>query len=362
MFGLEKAGGAENAVQLYLNDQFDKEAIIHSDLFLCAFGNGADMIIYDDCNIRRSNMLNIGQSYGEETISSRDPNPLGNFSSYSYYTHPEFRVEEIEVYAVKGSRDLSNPQHWVNKLVDTTTKLSDKLVVALCRTLPKFEMKVNELERSFLREAQMVHQLVRFNSLCTAAIEGDEVISRKRRRSPPAEAAGSSRLSSSSTSDAAVQSPPPELECVSCELAAVAPCTLCQIETVIRNVEASASTCLMVDIVYFNVMGEIMSIRRASITKAAPLSALAARVSGRWTEQERDLDDKGNILIEEPIECFRALLAYMRLRALRLELEGEAEGSEADGIYVSAVWEESMNRLLNYQTMDVPVYVIDSDT
>jgi len=306
-----------------------------------------------------------------------------------------------------------------------SSSLSESLGSRLSQALAKLEKQrrhmteeTEKLEQAFLQEAQMVQELSRLTTQSGGAAEGGEVAgSRKRSRSLPA-AAGTSGPRSSSSSDGAARNSQPERESAGSETAAASP-TLCQIEAVLRDMAASAwagcgaaasvtmghkkrkgahgaadvceseeSRCgsasssasgsvgssapssssqwptgpaKTVDLVHFNVMGERMSIRRSAIQTAAPDSALAARVSGRWTEQERDLDEDGNILMEEPEECFRAFLAYMRLRALRLELGlGGAEGSAADRIYVSAGLVKSMIRLLDYQTMQVPIFIHES--
>ncbi len=51
------------------------------------------------------------------------------------------------------------------------------------------------------------------------------------------------------------------------------------------------------DIVYFNVSGEKVCVRRSSVLRALPGSQLAVRLSGNWTEQTEDLDDEGSIFI-----------------------------------------------------------------
>jgi len=118
------------------------------------------------------------------------------------------------------------------------------------------------------------------------------------------------------------------------------------------------------DLVHFNVMGERMSIRKSAISKAAPDSALAKRLCGEWREQDRNLDGAGNIIMDEPVECFRALLAYIRLRALRVELGmTEAEDIATKKIFVSKALVNSMVVLRNYQSMDdVPIYTTLNDS
>jgi hypothetical protein len=78
-------------------------------------------------------------------------------------------------------------------------------------------------------------------------------------------------------------------------------------------------------IVYFNVSGHRVCISKHALIRAAPESQLAKRVSGMWTEQEADLDEEGCILVDEPIECFCGIIAYLRLRALQMEEQEEKE-------------------------------------
>jgi len=48
-------------------------------------------------------------------------------------------------------------------------------------------------------------------------------------------------------------------------------------------------------VISMNVGGTIVCVLRSTLIGSAPESFLASRVSGRWTEQESDLDEDGNI-------------------------------------------------------------------
>jgi hypothetical protein len=54
----------------------------------------------------------------------------------------------------------------------------------------------------------------------------------------------------------------------------------------------------------FNVAGEKICILRSTVLKGAPHSLLAARVSGLWIEQAKDLDSDGNICLVSFIYLF----------------------------------------------------------
>jgi hypothetical protein len=68
-------------------------------------------------------------------------------------------------------------------------------------------------------------------------------------------------------------------------------------------------------IVYFNVEGEIFTIRRSTILRVIPKSQLAVRVSGRWEEQpsKRDIDEDGNLIVNCHKESFKQILSALQI-------------------------------------------------
>jgi hypothetical protein len=67
-------------------------------------------------------------------------------------------------------------------------------------------------------------------------------------------------------------------------------------------------------IVYFNVEGEIFPILRSTILNVIPESQLAVRVSGRWKEQETDVDEEGNLIVNCHKEAFKHILSSIQVQ------------------------------------------------
>ena len=92
-------------------------------------------------------------------------------------------------------------------------------------------------------------------------------------------------------------------------------------------------------IVSFNIHGEIFSILKSTIHEFLPDSLLSIRFSGRWKEQQDDLDEHGNILLDVPREAFRELLGYirwMKLRRWNRAVETSSTSSSSTGSSSSA--------------------------
>jgi hypothetical protein len=71
---------------------------------------------------------------------------------------------------------------------------------------------------------------------------------------------------------------------------------------------------LLDPIVYFNVEGEIFLILRSTILNVIPDSQLAVRVSGRWKEQETDVDEEGNLIVNCHKEAFKHILSSIQVQ------------------------------------------------
>jgi hypothetical protein len=70
-------------------------------------------------------------------------------------------------------------------------------------------------------------------------------------------------------------------------------------------------------LVYFNSEGRIIPILKRTIETVIPGSQLAIRVcSGRWEEQEKDLDEDGNIDLEGSKQVFGAIVTSIRSQLL----------------------------------------------
>jgi hypothetical protein len=80
------------------------------------------------------------------------------------------------------------------------------------------------------------------------------------------------------------------------------------------SIENSDSTSLLDPIVYFNVEGEIFPILRSTILNVIPDSQLAVRVSGRWKEQETDVDEEGNLIVNCHKEAFKHILSSVQVQ------------------------------------------------
>jgi hypothetical protein len=66
-------------------------------------------------------------------------------------------------------------------------------------------------------------------------------------------------------------------------------------------------------LVYFNVEGEIVPILRSTILRVIPQSQLAIRVSGRWQDQQSDVDEDANLIVRCPKEAFKHILASLQV-------------------------------------------------
>ena len=119
-------------------------------------------------------------------------------------------------------------------------------------------------------------------------------------------------------------------------------------------------------IVYLNVGGETVCIRKQALLLAAPHSQLATRVAFGGTDSSSSHNQDG-LFIDEPIECFKSIIAYLRLKALLLELE-RAEGGgggvaattidDGNKIYITAAQLPDLTRMLDYYSIDAPYQVI----
>lgn len=102
---------------------------------------------------------------------------------------------------------------------------------------------------------------------------------------------------------------------------------------------------------YFNVEGNLFVTRKSTILEVFPDSQLAVRVSGRWTEQEQDIDEDGNIYYDVSPEAFKSVIRYMRERKLL--------GSSAVMIVKKEI-EKEVKELLEYLMIDASATTIKS--
>jgi hypothetical protein len=340
--------------------------------------------IWNDCNVHNKSFIDIGHSYGSPW-DFYGPHPLGNFSSMSDGTL-RIRVHEIEVFEVKEShctlRALSipnlNPLHQLAESVSESVSdqsddssedhvdsdseslsssgvllrnfqtLGARLKQKLTKEYERLDGATSLLEIAFLREAQSVHQIV-----CSYTAQkgnaAEQCVSSCK---------GNTRISSWLL-PMDMHWPPQYIKIKNSSI------NLERIEEVLKQIERltlnrSSAVPNSLDLVNFNVMGKTTSIRRSSIQMAAPECTLSTRVT-KFTEQVKDLHSDGSIPIDEPIECFGALLGYLRLRSLRLELGLEVPVA-CDRLYVSNRLVESMSRLLDYHGIVVPIVAQDPDT
>ena len=61
---------------------------------MAEFGNGNDLVIYNDCNINTNSYSNLGSSYESPNGYAYQSNEARNYLAGSY----EFTVDEIEVF------------------------------------------------------------------------------------------------------------------------------------------------------------------------------------------------------------------------------------------------------------------------
>ncbi len=100
---------------------------------------------------------------------------------------------------------------------------------------------------------------------------------------------------------------------------------------------------------YFNVEGNLFVTRKSTILEVFPESQLAVRVSGRWTEQEHDIDEDGNIYYDTSPEAFKSVIRYVRERKLL--------GSSAV-MEVKKDIEKEVKELLEYLMIDASTITI----
>ena len=135
-------------------------------------------------------------------------------------------------------------------------------------------------------------------------------------------------------------------------------------------------------IVYLNVGGETVCIRKQALQLAAPGSQLVARVAFGGTDSSRSHHEDG-LFIDEPIECFKSIIAYLRLKALLLELERAETAARSGGggggggvavtngvggvgggnkIYVTEAQLPDLTRMLDYYGIEAPYQVTYTTT
>jgi hypothetical protein len=102
-------------------------------------------------------------------------------------------------------------------------------------------------------------------------------------------------------------------------------------------------------ILYFNLEGEVFSILRSTILRVTPESQLAARVSGRWEENEKDRDEEGNLIMYCHKESFRQILSSLQLSCYGSEMK----------VYVNALCRDFIEETLDYLLIvpDLLLYV-----
>lgn len=63
---------------------------------------------------------------------------------------------------------------------------------------------------------------------------------------------------------------------------------------------------------YLNVEGNSFVIRKSTVLEIFPERQLAIRLSGRWTEQEQDIDENGNSYYDVWSDGFKLIIPYAR--------------------------------------------------
>jgi hypothetical protein len=343
-----------------------KEGRIDKKNLLFSFGFYPDFYLNAKCN-ERDNEINLGHTYDStwEMASPGllNPHPLGDFTSFHSTKHvPIFRVKDFEVYAVSkleatdtftlrpphipflrpGDSLITNPPMAFDLDVDYSNASKDKIFDHASKLHKHVEhlLRITAIwEKHTLLEALAVRRLVPSAKWAC--------MTRKRSRSTDV-----SENEDDSENEYNDQSDP-------CE-------KICNIFSYLKELEKQSNSFIVSDLVHFNVLGTKMSIRRSTIILAVPLCQLARRVDPQWTEQAQDLDEENNILIYEPVECFQALLSYMRIRALRLQLGAPAPTFPSfedpmNRIFIPSVLYSNMVTLLDYQGIDVIIVTVDSN-
>eukprot|EP01040_Poterioochromonas_malhamensis_P006129 gene6129-6595_t len=101
---------------------------------------------------------------------------------------------------------------------------------------------------------------------------------------------------------------------------------------------------------YFNVEGSLFVTRKSTILELFPESQLAVRVSGRWIEQEHNIDEDGNIYYDVWSGAFKLIIQYAREKKLL--------GSAAKMI-VKREMEGGLKELMEYLMIDASTVNID---
>ena len=103
------------------------------------------------------------------------------------------------------------------------------------------------------------------------------------------------------------------------------------------------------DLIYYNVGGKKVGIRRSTLISSLPDSALAIAAGPAWNEQQDDLLD-GYIFIDHPKAAFLSILAFARLQALVAGRGGAPAGAV---IRIEREEEASLKHLLEYFRVSV---------